>query len=324
MTIAKPAPTFLPDFLPAPGPRDHKYTRGVVALDTGSKTYPGAALLGTQAAARCGVGMVRYAGPGLVASMVVARTPEVVAAPGRAQAWVLGSGWDVSSKEGEADGIRRFTETTSLAARSSPDAFFVLDAGVLQLIDGVQEGAEFAVLTPHAGEAQELLSRCDPGTKWTRAMIEEEPRRAAARLAELTRATVVLKGHSTIIAAPETEPLAVMAPTSRLATAGTGDVLAGIIGALLAMNHGRLASAAKAGKREPVLRACAAAVELHGWSAREAALRAGAGVPCHPNIEPAGTTVVPGEGPILAHDISACIPAVIARYSRGQEQNPPR
>lgn len=318
MTIAKPAPTFLPDFLPAPGPRDHKYTRGVVALDTGSKTYPGAALLGTQAAARCGVGMVRYTGPSPVASMVVARTPEVVPAPGRAQAWVLGSGWDVSSREGEADGIQRFTETTSFAAKSSPEAFFVLDARVLQLIDGFQEGAEFAVLTPHAGEAQELLSRCDSETNWTRAMIEEEPRQAAVRLAELTRATVVLKGHITLIAAPGCEPLAVTAPTSRLATAGTGDVLAGIIGALLSVNHKRLADAAKAHEREPVLLACAAAVELHGWSAWEASLRAGVRTPCNRDSEHAGTTVSRIEGPILAHDISACIPAVIARYSRGQ------
>ena len=70
-------------YWPAPTERDHKYTRGVVCMATGSEHYPGAALIGCEAAARCGVGMVRYLGPEAVARMVIARTPEVVPAVGR-------------------------------------------------------------------------------------------------------------------------------------------------------------------------------------------------------------------------------------------------
>ncbi len=303
-------PHFLPQFLPVPGPADHKYTRGVVALATGSEAYPGAALLGAQVATRCGVGMVRYAGPGGVAGMVVQRVPEVVPAPGRAQVWVLGSGWDVSSPETEADAAERFMETTSFAAETSADAFFVLDAGVLQLIEGFADGAEHAILTPHAGEANALLTRLDVRPRngeWSRERIESEPVTAATALAELTHATVILKGHTTVVAAPGEETITIVAPTARLATAGTGDVLAAMVGAVLALNHASIHAAAERGERSPVMRACAAAVELHGWSALEAS-----------NNNAGNLDAVPGvhnHAPIVAHDLSHAAPAVIARFT---------
>ncbi|MFT4214794.1 MAG: NAD(P)H-hydrate dehydratase, partial [Microbacterium sp.] len=76
--------------LRAPTAADDKYARGVVGLRTGSDLYPGAAVLGVEAAWRTGVGMVRYLGP--ARDLVLARRPETVTVPGRVQAWVIGSG----------------------------------------------------------------------------------------------------------------------------------------------------------------------------------------------------------------------------------------
>ncbi|MDO5644781.1 MAG: ADP/ATP-dependent (S)-NAD(P)H-hydrate dehydratase [Dermabacter sp.] len=312
---------FLPAALTRPTPADHKYTRGVLTLATGSDAYPGAALLGTEAAARCGIGMVRYDGPDAVARLVIARTPEVVPRPGRSQAWVLGSGWEA----GQADASRVHERVRAILARASDDAagaFLVLDAGALLAVPNLaDECAPFTtVLTPHAGEAAALAARLvggipagpagdgsSAGKAWTRARIEAHPEAAARDLAERSGAIVVLKGHTTVVASPGGAPLTVTAPTTRLATAGTGDVLAGMIGALLALNHGALCHtalyregptgsggpASDAPASDAVARTVAAAVELHGLCAREAA---GA-----------------GEAPILAHDLARVAPRVIAR-----------
>ncbi|WP_316296213.1 NAD(P)H-hydrate dehydratase, partial [Clavibacter michiganensis] len=73
---------------------DDKYTRGVLGVRTGSDRYPGAAVLGVEAAARTGVGMIRYLGPAGASASVLARRPEVVTADGRVQAWLVGSSMD--------------------------------------------------------------------------------------------------------------------------------------------------------------------------------------------------------------------------------------
>ena len=79
-------------WIAVPGPDDDKYSRGVLGLVTGSERYPGAAVLGAEAALHTGVGMLRYLGGARDA--VLARRPEAVTAEGRVQAWVLGSGID--------------------------------------------------------------------------------------------------------------------------------------------------------------------------------------------------------------------------------------
>src|SRR6185312_9288269 len=81
-------------WIAVPGPGDDKYARGVVGFVTGSAPYPGAAVLGVEAAARTGVGMIRYLGPGRATRLVLQRRPEAVTVDGRVQAWVLGSGQD--------------------------------------------------------------------------------------------------------------------------------------------------------------------------------------------------------------------------------------
>ncbi len=270
-------------YWPAPTASDHKYTRGVVCMATGSEHYPGAALLGCEAAARCGLGMVRYFGPESVARMVVARTPEIVPAVGRAQVFVAGSGWE---------GAGRLEIVRACMRETSPDALLVADAGALGSADiftGSDARPARTVLTPHAGEAAHLLEG------WDRARVEASPREAAEALAEYTGATVILKGHTTWIAASGEETRASTSPTSRLATAGTGDALAGITGALLALNHEKVTKELERGSRRTFLAVCEAAVTLHSYAAALAAGEA--------------------QAPILASDVTRVIPSLYARLS---------
>ena len=210
------------EFIRKPNAADDKYSRGVVGFVTSSDEFPGAALLGITAAMRTGVGMVRYLGPKRVADLVLLSRPETVLQDGKAQAWVVGSGVPVDDAEQSAR-IR-----TLVAGRN----LVVVDAGALQIVDFKTCSAR-CVLTPHAGEAATLLTSL--GQSITRAEVEAEPIAAALLITELTGQLTVLKGNRTVIAhgtkAYQFEP----APAV-LATAGSGDVLAGIIGALLAGN----------------------------------------------------------------------------------------
>src|SRR3954470_13754689 len=84
-----------------PEASDDKYSRGVLGVLTGSAQYPGAAVLGVEAAARTGAGMVRYLGDAEAARLVLQRRPEIVTAPGRVQAWLIGSGMAAAHHGGE-------------------------------------------------------------------------------------------------------------------------------------------------------------------------------------------------------------------------------
>ena len=223
--------------VPRPVGVDHKYTRGVVGVRAGSPTYPGAALL-CVAGASCGlVGMVRYVGPDPVADRVRAAHPEVVGA-GRVQAWVVGPGCGEDARSGLEDAL----------ADGVP---VVVDADGLAQVDGPL--AVPSVLTPHAGELASMLG-CDRGDIEARPL---EHVRAAARRFD---AVVVLKGRRTLVARPDGRVRATTTGVPWLATAGAGDVLAGLIGALLAAGlspwdaaslgswvHGAAASQASAG-----------------------------------------------------------------------------
>ena len=196
--------------LPRPHPDAQKYSRGVVGIRAGSQRYPGAGVLSTSGAA-CGlVGLVRYAGG--APDAVLAAHPEVVVAEGRVQAWVVGSGGD----EGAAE---------ALAAARRDDVPLVVDADALHHLDRPVDRP--ALLTPHAGELAAML-----GVERTE--VEADQLGFARRAASEYAATVLLKGHHTLVAAPDGRVRVTTTGTPWLAVAGAGDVLGGLCGALLA------------------------------------------------------------------------------------------
>ena len=200
--------------LPEPARSSHKYSRGVVGLAVGSERYPGAALLSVGAALRSGVGAVRYSGP----VDVVRAHPEVITGEGRVQAWVVGSGL------GQDDEARR-----RLHEVLATDVPVVIDAdGLRMLPQKALDRSAPTILTPHSGEAAQLLGV-------SAAEIEGQRLASVRRLAELYDATVLLKGTLTLICDPPNTTVRVNTHASPvLATAGSGDVLAGLIGGLLA------------------------------------------------------------------------------------------
>lgn len=196
---------------PRPDASSDKYSRGVVLLDTGSAHYPGAALLGLTGALHAGAGMVRYAGPA-PQHLVLGRFPSVVIGPGRCQSVVVGSGW------GEPDAAR-------MAAAAAHDVPVVVDADALQVLpDGPLRGW---LLTPHAGELARLLGI-------GREEVEAEPLHAVREAARATGATVLLKGATQYVAEPDGSVTIAVPGPAWTGQAGSGDVLAGVCGALLA------------------------------------------------------------------------------------------
>ena len=259
--------------LRAPTSHDDKYTRGVVGIRTGSPSFKGAAVLGVEAAWRAGVGMVRYVGP--AGAEVLARRPETVLSEGRVNAWVIGSGTDPAHRDDAETALLR-----EILAGTVP---VVVDAGALDLVD---HPAAPVVITPHAGEFGRLRSRLGmPPVDPDADLAERDD--AALETAEALGAAVLLKGARTVSAAPGGFIAVVADATPWLATAGTGDVLAGAIGALAAGARD-LTSAAEWG---PV---AATGAWLHGRAANVAAGRYGL----------AG-------GPITALDVADALPAAV-------------
>jgi len=258
---------------PVPGAADHKYTRGVVGVVAGTATYPGAAVLTTTAAVRTGAGMVRYRGSAEVGGRVLDARPEVVTAPGRVQSWVVGPGvpgGPEAAHEGEADGLddgqhergRACLAAAAgrLAGTAGGPVPAVVDAGGLGLLD--ERVPAWFVLTPHAGELTALLR--SRGEDVRRPDVEAEPLRWARRAHELTGATVLLKGGVTVVAGPGGAWAQADGP-GWLATAGAGDVLAGVLGAMLAARSRDVVEG-------PALAAevAAAAALVHGRAAQRA------------------------------------------------------
>lgn len=237
------------NLLKVPIESDNKFSRGVLGVVTGSARYPGAAVLGVEAAHRTGIGMVRFLGERTPAELVLARRPETVTISGAVDAWLVGSGME-STPDLNLD-------LPDLARASLGTQPIVVDAGGLGFLDHITAPA---IITPHEGELERLVPR--------EGVDREE---WAAKAADAFGVVVVLKGYETLIAAPE-EPnggrflVKVTSPTTWLATAGTGDVLAGIIGAVLATHSV---------KRVPTLQElgqiAATGVYLHGKAAELAA-----------------------------------------------------
>jgi len=233
--------------LPRPGPRDDKYTRGVVGVAAGSSTYPGAGLLSTGSAVHGGAGMVRYAaGVSGAAEYVRSRWPEAIVTEGkpseagRVQAWVVGPG--IGTDDAAAGLLRDVL---------GQDVPVLVDADGLTLLarepELVRSRTAPTVLTPHDREFERVAGPV--GTDRVGAA-----RRAAAGLG----VTMLLKGNSTVVASPDGVAYVNPTGTPWLATAGSGDVLSGLGGALLA------------GGVEPTL-AAALAAYVHGLAGSIAA-----------------------------------------------------
>jgi len=285
---------------PVPGPTDQKYTRGVLGVVAGTPTFPGAAVLAVTAAVRAGVGMVRYRGPDDVAHVVVSARPEAVPAEGRVQAWALGSGIPAAGDRaapGDGDGHsadagqhERIRYALAVACGelaqdvAGPRVPAVVDAGALSLLP--DRCPPSVVLTPHAGELATLLRA--RGEDVDRDQVEAEPWRWARRAHDLTGATVLLKGAATVVVGPAGAWSQADGP-AWLATAGSGDVLAGLLGALLAAYGDRVV-------QEPGLaaRLAATAAAVHGWAGG----RANAG------------------GPVAALDVAEALPGTVADLLR--------
>ena len=326
---------YLTRVVPEPGANDHKYTRGVVGLWAGSETYPGAAVLAANGAVLAGAGMVRLTAPRRVEDLVLAARPEVVPAAGRSQALVLGPGVAPADTV-RADKLREVLRPTLAPARDSgggrvadgartgeeasdgatgavpAGAPAVVDAGALSILtELLDEGLRCTprhVLTPHAGEAAALLtaladSETPEGTarQWNRERVEAHPAHAVREICRLSGATVLLKGATTLIAAPHHPLVSVDSGPGWMATAGSGDVLAGVLGAVLAGAAARwerevACAAAGADSAQGVLvDSVAAGVRLHALAGAYAAAMPGAGV------------VGAGGHPVAALDIAAAL-----------------
>ncbi len=326
--------------LPQPGGDSDKYRRGVAGIVAGSERFTGAAALAVGGAIRGGAGMVRLVSAAPAVAVVRMLWPESVItvtgqdipagedvhAAGRVQAWVVGPGMGTDDQARER-----------LAAVLASEVPVLVDADGLTLLaahKGLLARAAPTLLTPHAGELGRLLG-ADPADVESRRL--EHARKAAASLG----ATVLLKGSTTVIATPDGRSAVSQAGasdgeaaedgtgqagtgqddlppvrvnptgTSWLATAGTGDVLSGLAGSLLAQGL-------------EVGEAAATAAYLHGLAARLAA--AGAGARPVPAVEPSvgGWDLTHpedpragyAEAPIGAADVVGALPDAIRSVRR--------
>jgi hydroxyethylthiazole kinase-like uncharacterized protein yjeF len=210
-----------------PSDLDNKYSRGVLGVITGSARFPGAAVLSSGAASATGVGMIRFHSSSGLAHLVLHTNPEVVVQPGPVTAWLAGCGIE-GKKYSDVTTWQRHRWFTLIEKQSVPT---VLDAGALHLAGKLDQPT---VITPHAGELSRLLRT--RGVTIDSEAIEGDPKKWARRASEEFSVTVLLKGSKTVVAHGK-DLIELPASTPWLATAGTGDVLAGILGALFATNY---------------------------------------------------------------------------------------
>ena len=249
------APSDAAAWITVPHGESTKYRRGVLGVATGSDQYPGAAVLGVDAAVHTGVGMVRYVGPSRATDHVLTRRPEAVSGVGRVQAWLVGSGISAGS-------LDELDATTADGFRHASDdgVPVVVDAGAIPLVDL----GPLAVLTPHAGELASFLGA-------DRAEIEQDPAAAALRAASRTGSVVLLKGSATHVATPDgAVRLVASSATPWLAAAGAGDVLGGVLGALVAARQGAAEASGSALTPSDLAHLAASAAVVHGIAARRA------------------------------------------------------
>lgn len=234
---------------PVPSATDDKYSQGVVGIAAGSATYPGAAMLACGSAVQATSGMVRYAGP--AADAVRSHWPEVVATgsvrdAGRVQAWAVGPG--IGTGTSGRDVLLHVLESgRPVCADADSITLLATDPDLWDARDPDTP----VVLTPHAGEFARLAGNTDADRVT-----------AAREVAARFDAVLLFKGNTTIIAAPDGRVLINASRHAWPATAGSGDVLTGLIGALLAAGI------------DPWL-ACGYATSVHSMAAELAATGAG-------------------------------------------------
>ena len=281
-------PLDLADAVPEPGPGDYKYSRGVVGIAAGSPRYRGAAFMATGSARHGNVGMVHVLdrGDGLAQALVdefwdVVTSSAAPAAVARTSAWAVGPGLGL-----DAEGQQVLCDVLAV------DSPVVVDADALRMLREAGPTAALTarrhptVLTPHEGEFAALGYSVGEGSS-------EDRLGSARQAARALGAIVVLKGAGTVIASPSGAAYIDTWGTADLGTAGSGDVLSGLMGALLAG-----ATARDEIGDDAAAAIAAAAVGLHGLAGRLAA---------H------------GGRPITAPDIIAAIPDAIALVRRGGE-----
>jgi NAD(P)H-hydrate repair Nnr-like enzyme with NAD(P)H-hydrate dehydratase domain len=171
--------------------------------------------------------MIRFHSNSGLAHLVLHSNPEVVVQPGAVTAWLAGSGID-GNRYSDITTWLRHRWFTLLPKQSVPT---ILDAGALHLAGKFDQPT---LITPHAGELARLLTQ--RGVTVTSEAIEGNPKKWAAIASEKLNVVVLLKGSHTVVA-DGGSIIELPISTPWLATAGTGDVLAGIVGALVATNY---------------------------------------------------------------------------------------
>ncbi|MBH0131404.1 ADP/ATP-dependent (S)-NAD(P)H-hydrate dehydratase [Salinibacterium sp. NK8237] len=252
-----------------PKDSDDKYSRGVLGVITGSAQYPGAAVIGVEAAARTGLGMIRYLGAQRAENLILQRRPEAVMGDGRVQAWLIGSGMDHASREPVAE--------EHISAALNQKVPMVLDGGALDVVHRVSTPT---VITPHYRELSRLLG--EPVDA-----IASAPRDWAESAARTLGCTVLLKGHTTYVS-DGTTTVAIAAAPAWLATAGAGDALGGILGALVATHSDEVLA-----DQTALVGLAATASYIHGRAAELAS----------------------GGGPLTILDLCVHVPPVVAELA---------
>ena len=334
-------------YLLKPEADSHKYSRGVVRIIAGSQRFPGAGLLCVAGASHSGVGMIRLNAPERVENLVLAAHPQIVpdgpALTGACDALVLGPGLDAQKADWEA--LAQLLENTPA----------VIDASALEPVcvlikEGKLRLRAYHILTPHEGEltrclnlfagtntgeiAGKLADKADkPLGKFASQTSPALQRRiqGAQQLAALTGACVLAKGNRTVVVDAKAQVHTLPAATPWLATAGSGDVLAGLMGGLLALNvragAGCAGTADAQGQDTTAASAAALAPEIAQLAARLHALAgqlaAEATSPKPAEVTGPKTTYATGPKsasavvahPITAPEIAAAIPNAWALYS---------
>lgn len=338
-------------YLLKPEADSHKYSRGVVRIIAGSQRFPGAGLLCVAGASHSGVGMIRLNAPERVENLVLAAHPQIVpdgpALTGTCDALVLGPGLDAQKADWEA--LSQLLENTPA----------VIDASALEPVctlikEGKLRLRAHHILTPHDGE----LARClnlFAGTDTDKTTGEIAGKLAdkadkplgkfasqtspalqlriqgAQQLGTLTGACVLAKGNRTVVVDAKAQVHTLPAATPWLATAGSGDVLAGLMGGLLALNvragagsgggvdaQGRGAPAASAAALAPEIAQLAA--RLHALAGQLAAEATGPKPTEVTAPKPTDATGPKSAGAVVAHpitapEIAAAIPNAWALYA---------
>lgn len=330
-------------YLLKPEADSHKYSRGVVRIIAGSQRFPGAGLLCVAGASHSGVGMIRLNAPERVENLVLAAHPQIVpdgpVLTGACDALVLGPGLDAQKADWEA------------AAQLLENTPAVIDASALEPVCAlIKEGKlrlrAHHILTPHEGElarclnlftgtntdktageiAGKLVDKADkPLGKFASQTSPALQRRiqGAQQLAALTGACVLAKGNRTVVVDAKAQVHTLPAATPWLATAGSGDVLAGLMGGLLALNvragagsgggvdaQGRGAALASAAALAPEIAQLAA--RLHALAGQLAAEATAPKTTYATGPKSAGVVVT---HPITAPEIAAAIPNAWALYA---------